>query len=178
MKLVKVKGVNLKRESPNLLITGDGRSLIDDLESLGQSVLEHDIMSIGRSIKLLDAKHWVNLDGPDSKWWAEHLPGKPIRHTIGECEGYDVIWDDGRPDGEPWYGSSALFGTLIGLILGYEAIILAGCPLDKEGHWYFGEEHKGPEWREEDYQAWINFVKLPQAKRVRSMSGFTKEILT
>ena len=181
LKMVRCGKVNLKRIEDNLLITGDGRSLQDDISSFYEMGIGHDTMCIGRSVKLpyvSPVKHWVNVDGPGSKWWAEHLTGSPVRHTIGECDGYDVIWDDGRPDGEPWYGSSALFATLIGLTLGYKAILLAGCPLDKEGHWYFGEEWKGPEWREEDYQAWINFSKLPEAKKVKSLSGFTREVLS
>ncbi len=180
LKMVRCGKVDLKRTEDNLLITGDGRSLMDDLATFYNSPINHDFMSIGRSIKQIlpgMVKHWVNVDGPWSKWWAEHLPGSPVRHTMGECDGYDVIWDDGRPDGELWYGSSALFATLIGLILGYKAIVLAGCPMDKEGHWHFGKEWKGPEWREEDYQAWINFSKLPEAKRVKSLSGWTKEVL-
>jgi hypothetical protein len=184
LSLVEIKnGVDLGRGNDGLLITGDGRSLMDDLESLGQSVKEYDIMSIGRSIKICPppVKHWAMVDGPTNKW-AEHLPlvnggSFPIRHTLGLCAGFDVIWDDGEDDGALWYGTSALFATLVALNLGYEKIILAGCPMDKEGHWYFGEEWKGPEWREEDYQAWRDFVKLPEAKKVSSLSGFTKEVL-
>ena len=178
--LVKVKGkVDLKRNNDSLLITGDGRSLPDDLATFYSNPILHDVMAIGRSIKMHfgEVKHWVNVDGPGSKWWAEHLSGSPLRHTLGDCEGYDCIWDDGRPDGEPWYGSSSLFATLIGLILGYKAIILAGCPMDSEGHWYFGEEHKGPEWRGEDYEAWREFARLPKPATVQSLSGFTKETL-
>ena len=150
-----------------------------------QSNISHDVMSIGKSYKQYpgDILHWAMVDGPNNKWWAEHLPlvnkgTFPIRHTLGNTPGFDVNWDDGEEDGALWYGSSSLFATLIGLNLGYKAIILAGCPMDKEGHWYFGEEWKGPEWREEDYQAWISFSKLPESKRVKSLSGFTKEVLT
>ena len=172
---LKRSSVDLKIKNPTLLITGDGRSLIDDLGKLNGTPM--DVMNIGRSINVRQGQHWVNVDGPECKWWAEHLPGPPARHTIGECEGYDVIWDDGQPDGALWYGSSSLFATLIGLTMGYKAIILAGCPMDKGGHWFFGEEHKGPDWREEDYQAWREFAQTEEAKRVRSLSGFTKEVL-
>ncbi len=179
LQMIKCGKVNLKRDHDYLLITGDGRPLPCDIETFLQFHIPHDVMAIGRSIKAYpgNIKHWVNVDGPGSKWWAEHLPHPAVRHTIGECEGYDVIWDDSQPDGEPWYGSSALFATLIGLILGYKGIVLAGCPMDREGHWYFGEEHKGPEWREEDFEIWKDFARLPQAKRVKSLSGFTREVL-
>lgn len=178
-RMVRCGKVNFKRENDNLLITGDGRTLPDDLAKFFHLQLPHDVMAIGRSIKMSfgEVKHWVNVDGPGSKWWAEHLPGQPIRHTIGECAGYDCIWDDGLPDGEPWYGSSSLFAALIGLTLGYKALFLAGCPMDMEGHWYFGKEHRGPEWREEDFEAWREFTRLPMPGIVRSLSGFTKEVL-
>jgi hypothetical protein len=174
-------GISLKRKNDNLLISGDGRCLKEDLYKV-LPLNNYDIMSIGRSIKAFlphAVSHWVNVDGPGSKWWAEHLPGSPyaIRHTIGECEGYDCIWDDGKPDGVPWYGSSALFAAMIGLILGYKAIVLAGCPMDKEGHWYFDKSEKGPDWREEDYQVWREFASLPKPGSVQSMSGWTKEAL-
>lgn len=177
--MVKCGKVDLKRNADHLLITGDGRTLPDDLAAFFACNIPHDVMAIGRSVKMHfePVKHWVNVDGPGSKWWAEHLPGSPIRHTLGTCDGYDVIWDDGMPDGEPWYGSSALFAALIGLILGYKAIVLAGCPLDSNGHWYFGEEYKGPEWRKEDFEAWERFARLPKPGTVKSLSGWTKEIL-
>lgn len=169
---------NPKRNEDVLLITGDGRTVHGDLEFFKSWGISHDIMAIGRSIKLHEkADHWANVDGPGSKWWAEHLPGKPIRHTLGDCDGYDCIWDDGKPDGDPWYGSSALFAAIIALEMGYERIVLAGCPLDHDGHWYFGPEFDGPEWRPEDYAAWIEFSCTPRAKKVKSLSGFTKRVL-
>ena len=172
---------NLRRKSDTLLITGDGRCLQTDLsawEAAGRK--DYEIAAIGRSIKIhkRPVRHWINVDGPGSKWWAEHLPHPAVRHTIGECPGYDCVWDDGMPDGEPWYGSSSLFAALIGLILGYKAIILAGCPMDMAGHWYWPAEHPGPEWRQKDYQAWEDFARAPKPGQVTSLSGFTRDVLT
>ena len=163
---------------PVVLITGDGRSLLSDLEDFSILSIPHDVMAIGRSINKYpgDVLHWANVDGADSKWWAEHLPGKPVRHTIGKADGYDVFWDDEKVDFMPFYGSTALFAVLICLEMGYERIFLAGCPLDKLGHW-FNESDTGPDWRPEDYQAWIDFAKTPSAKKVISLSGETKRIL-
>lgn len=166
------------------LITGDGRSCPDDIFRFLEWKIPHDVFSIGRSVNLYEGRihHWVNVDGADSKWWAEHLPAKnagklPARHTLGECEGYDVIWDDGQPDGAVWYGSTALFAVLIALYMEYRKIVLAGCPLDELGHWYFGEEHKGPKWEGATYRAWLDFSQEDEATKVKSLSGYTAMIL-
>lgn len=169
---------------PTLLITGDGRCLEDDIGTFLSQPAPHDVMAIARSFKKYpgDVLHWAMVDSQANKWWAEHLPmrnnGKlPIRHTLGPCDGFDVNWDDGQEDGALWHGTSALFATLVALSLGYEKIVLAGCPMDKNGHWYFGDEDNGPNWNEEDYQIWREFALTEQAKKVRSLSGFTKEVL-
>ncbi len=176
--------VLLQRRNDVALVTGDGRTLPDDLERfLGRGV-PHDVISIGRSINFYPGTilHWANVDGNESKWWAENLPLKnrgvlPIRHSLGDFDWYDVDWDDGKDKQAAWYGSSALFAVLAALEMGYQRIVMAGCPMDGEGHWFYGPEIKGPEWRPEDYQVWIDFARTDGAKRVKSLSGFTKEIL-
>ena len=35
--------------------------------------------------------------------------------------------------------------------------------MDREGHWYFAADHKGPDWMEEDYLAWKEFAKSKEA---------------
>jgi hypothetical protein len=61
--------------------------------------------------------------------------------------------------------------------MGYERIVLAGCPLDRKGHWYYPPEHAGPNWSAECYIAWMDFSQQPEAARVRSLSGYTKIIM-
>lgn len=178
--------VKLRRDNDVALVTGDGKSFLDDMDNFLKLELKHDVFSIGRSVKFYPyiVKHWVNVDGADSKWWAEHLPTKnngqlPVRHTMGDCQGYDVDWEvlDDKLEDHVWHGSSSLFAVYIALHMEYPKIVLAGCPLDDKGHWFFEEEicHK---WKEKDYQAWRDFAKLPEAKRVESLSGMTKEILS
>lgn len=81
-------------------------------------------------------------------------------------------WPDLKPDGSPWVdriwpyqkpsGSSALLGIQAGLGMGYEKIIVTGCPLSGR----YEEFHKG----------WI--VQLDTIKdTVRSMSGWTRDLL-
>ncbi len=176
----------LKRNSDVALIIGDGKTMPQDVMAVSPSLF--DIFCIGRSINFGDFKkqHWVNVDGADSRWWAEHLPltngGEwPIRHSLGEFDWFDVDWDIENeikytPDTQ-WHGSSSLFSVYVALAMGYTEIILAGCPLDSRGHWWDGTDQPGPEWPGYSYQAWLDFSKTPEARKVRSLSGYTEQIL-
>ena len=176
--------VDLGIDKDVVLVTGDGRTLINDMERFLEFNVPHDVMAIGRSIHAYPGrvKHWANVDGSECIWWAENLPLKnngkmPIRHTLGEVRGYDVDWDDGKGMDEPWNGSSALFAVMASLTLGYKKIVLAGCPIDSKGHWYFDETITGPDWAKETFEAWREFSKTPESQMVKSLSGFTKELL-
>ena len=174
------------RKERTALITGDGRTLPEDiLEFLSWSA-PYESFCIGRSYnKLIENgglfHHWGDVDGTSSKWWADHLPDrdKVLTHTIGEAAGFDIDWEVSVPwdDHVRWRGSSSLFAAMACAEMGFEKIILAGCPLDKQGHWFWPEEYPGPDWAEEDYNAWREFAKLPQAERIRSLSGFTADIM-
>jgi hypothetical protein len=171
------------------LITGDGRSLHSDMGKFFAWRVPHDVVSIGRSIKEYPGRvlHWANVDGADSKWWADNLPKRnngdfPIRHSMGDLPWYDVDWEAKdeivfTKEDSSWHGSSALFAVYVALALGYEKIILAGCPLDGRGHWWHGPEHSGPRWTGETYQAWLEFSLTPEAEKVRSLSGYTAVIV-
>jgi len=188
--VIHATSVTLKRNNDLALVTGDGRSLPNDLRTFLDWRLQHDVLAIGRSINLYPGRveHWLNVDGTDSSWWADHLPlrndGKlPIRHTLGECKGYDVDWDIedevtfGKDDHVLWHGSTALFAVYVALALGYEKIVLAGCPLDSKGHWFYGNEVMGPDWQGKDYQAWLELARTEEGNKVRSLSGYTAQII-
>ncbi len=178
--------VEIRPEYPVVLIMGDGRSLLEDVKLMD---IPHDTMAIGRSININNGRvmHWANVDGPECIWWAENLPLKnngkmPIRHTLGDVRGYDVDWDIkddviwGKDDHVLWHGSSSLFAVYGCLALGYEQIYLAGCPMDTNGHWFYPDD-TGPLWDGESFMAWLEFAKTPEAQRVKSFSGYTKQIL-
>jgi len=181
-----------------VLITADGSSLPDDLERwkwLTRPVLidqilawRHDVYCVGRSIQhdlVTEVDHWGDIDADYSAWFAGNLPEKArnghiYRHTLGECKGFDVDWDIvgsmWNLDDVVWHGSSALFAVMTCQAMGYEKIILAGAPLDSKGHWYL-ENSKGPKWSGESYQAWFEFARLPASKNVKSLSGYTGQLL-
>ena len=62
--------------------------------------------------------------------------------------------------------------------MGYQKIVLAGCPMDQLGHWYgLDGEEDGVYWDDQDREVWHDFVKMDEAKKVKSFSGFTKDVL-
>lgn len=172
-------------EHPVLLITGDGSSLPDDLERFLSWDIGHDAMAIGRSINHYpgEVKHWANVDCEECKHWAENLKGNPIRHTMGDWEWFDIDWGiencEIHPDDILWHGSTSLFAAYIGIEMGYQKIVMAGCPLDKNGHWYFADldENTGPNWKQQSYDAWMEFAMDKKSDQARSFSGFTAEVL-
>lgn len=68
-----------------------------------------------------------------------------------------------QPHKDGWSGSSALLGVKVGLRLGYEKIILCGCPLDVQKYAFFR-------------RGWT-FIYDMIKYNVRSMSGWTRELL-
>lgn len=184
----------IKNNHPFVLITGDGSSLREDLAkffAMTPGILASccDFYAIGRSYQVyppgMKMDHWGSVDGDPCMNWAENLPSDKIhegtlRHTMGEVRGFDVDWDiEGSPydlDKALWHGSSSLFAVLTCLEMGYKRIILAGCPLDAKGHWYFPKT-TGPMWDGQSYRVWLDFAARPEAKRVKSFSGYTALML-
>lgn len=180
----------VKINHSTVLITGDGWSLTQDLKTFldFSHEFEYDVYCVCRSIQhdlITQVDHWGDIDSDNAVWFAENLPkkgrdGQILRHTLGECRGFDVDWDvEGslwNMDDVMWHGSTALFAVLTSLSMGYKRIILAGCPMDSKGHWHT-PGHDGPRWNAETYQAWFEFAETEDAKKVSSLSGYTKTLL-
>ena len=187
---------SLWRDHDTILIIGDGRSMPNDVTKFLAWELSHDAAALGRAVRQYPSikngivKHWFNADGDVSIQWAKSLPRETIKHSMGELDGFDVDWDltqddyhngtiTGEKPGSRMHGSSSLFATLASLAMGYKRVVLAGCPLDTEGHYYFeqSKETLGPIWLGYDFMAWLDFAELPEAAQVRSMSGYTAKII-
>lgn len=192
MKLKRIKESKpIVRQNDVLLITGDGKSLPDDLLAFYTFGVPHDTLCIGRSIKMVvpPVLHYADVDADEGKWVAENLhttyPGKIngnlYKHTIGDVPWFDICWDTDTDylinDTNLWYGSTSLFAVLAGVDMGYDKIVLAGCPMDSKGHWYFDNINEGPNWKVQDYQAWFEFMQSDCFHKVRSLSGYTKTLL-
>ena len=186
---------NLIRHSDVILILGDGDSMPSDLKRFLKWDISHDAGALGRAVRQYPCisngivNHWFNADGETAIDWANNLPEQTTRHTLGNVRGFDVDWDIEQPDyhfqditGDAGrsHGSSAFFATLASLHMGYEKIVLAGCPLDSKGHYYFQDKTKetlGPIWLGFDFMTWLDFSKTEEAKKVKSLSGYTAIIL-
>lgn len=82
-------------------------------------------------------------------------------------------------------GTSALPASHIGLLIGYDEVVLCGCPLDDSGHFFdppwitsrFTREVPTIQHKGEDVLAyWVEASRVWKG-RVTSMSGRTKELL-
>ena len=183
------------RFSDVILILGDGDSMPADLETFLSWGVKHDSGALGRAVRQYPSiangivNHWFNADGETAIDWARRLPEQTIKHTLGNVAGFDIDWDIEQPDyhhqditgdSNRSHGSSAFFATLASLHMGYSKVVLAGCPLDTEGHYYFQDKNKetlGPIWLGFDFMTWLDFSKTEQSVNVRSLSGYTAIIL-
>jgi len=158
-----------------LIITGSHRTTLDEIHMI-PDYRKYDFMAIG-----LDAVHLYQWN---IKYVATYHPDdipkiKERREKIGNTD-YLLICHVNEVDGkkvegvdivtpyEPPSGSSALLGALTAIRMGYEKIILCGCPLI------------GSNGANQTYEGFREgFIRKKEALKgkVKSMSGWTKEFL-
>lgn len=168
-----------------VLIMGDGSCLPDDIQHFlsicygpKDESIRHDIFAVNRSINFYGpCTHWGAVDGDEAVYQAVQLKLQNrnlLRHALmPEIAGFDIFWEPVDIPAEDWRGNSALFAVEACLAMGYKKIVLAGCPMDHNGHWY-APHYSGPLWTEDAYKRW---EKLEETKPpIRSMSGWTKEL--
>jgi hypothetical protein len=163
--------------SRTALITGDAWTLKTDLDAFYRLNVAHETFCINRSITAPWVKgfhHWGQADADEALWFAGWIRKEfPAvwRHTLKPGpETFNVFWDEG--DGQDvveWHGGTLRMAIEICDALGYERIMLAGCPILNGSHWY---DPTGcyVNWLPETIKFWEAY-KNP---RVRSMSGFTR----
>jgi hypothetical protein len=91
-------------------------------------------------------------------------------HTVLKNQEIDHVWP--LVARSPFSGSSAFLGCQAGVGLGYEKIVLCGCPLqgkklDSKSEIIYDKFQKG----------WEKFAKEMFGDSVRSMSGWTRDFL-
>ena len=161
-----------------LLITGSAPCVLDDIASaflivsgVIKDVSDLDFMAIGLSSVDKHIRH--------IKYMATYHPAeiqeiKKRRAAVGGNTDYLVISHEKKSEVDifepfiPPTGSSSHLGALAAIRIGYKKIILCGCPL--EGNTSNGNDAKI---FREGWTAKIDIVK----DKVRSMSGWTKELL-
>jgi hypothetical protein len=182
--------VGALRLSDVCFITGDAKCLASDIAAFEAWGIPHDVYAVNRSILMFGrpVRHWAAIDNEEAGWYYEYWsnqthPEQTAKHTIGTCSGFDVYWRRDPVMSDPnmldfWIGSSGYFAILTALYMGYKKIIVGGMPIDRTPHFYDPEGAEGPNWMGGAYTQWMDFkTQVPEADRVRSMSGYSAFIL-
>lgn len=160
-----------------LLVCASGRTLWGDLARYPH---RGDVMAVNWAGCHLPVKidHWASLHGDMlAHWLALHAlwrhEGHIWSHSVGGAPGIESAWDFDPPP-----SCSGLFATLVGLALGYERVILAGCPETLDGHYYDPPGQPGSYTNNAGHDAmWRQARDRVFAGRVRSLSGRTRDWL-
>jgi len=176
------------RYHDQLLIVCTGKTIWEDVEKSGWN---HDNMDV---LCVKDAL--VYFPGNVNHTFSEHpdqLPilsqlrkarRKTIRHQTTKLRHHTSGALGDVPHVHAWklpnYGCSGLSACIVGVLLGYEKIVLAGSPLTDEGHFY------DPPWVKtslersfpgETPKIWKKMADEVFKGKVKSLSGRTKELL-
>jgi hypothetical protein len=173
-----------------VLITGDGHTLPHDVRHFESLAIPHDVYCVNRSMLFFERPitHWAAVDIEETVWFSENINSKVkpvghriLRHGVGELKvGNDVHWRAvnfaqlNTIAKHLWTGNSTLLAILSSIVMDYKRIVLAGVPLDTGPHWYEPEGTEGPNWVGMVYRQWMDFkMEIPEAERVRSLSGYS-----
>lgn len=161
-------------------VMGGANTLQADLEAAKSLVKPHTLIftnHIGRDWEGI-VPHWVTLHTEKMPKWIREREDKGLPPA-------ETFWTSNTKTIPPehqnlyshvpsWDGSSGLLAVTVAMWLGYEKIILCGVPLDKKACHY---DDKDPWMDAPRYRsAWTKRLKLLKG-RVKSLSGWTKEIL-
>lgn len=167
------------RHSGPLLIMGGGRSLWANVAAVepwpGERMAINDVGQHYQGV----LRHWVTLHPEYLPGWRfyrqRHCYGEgtiPLCHSHRAREGVDVEWHLDNVG-----GTSGLFACFVGLMLGYERIVLAGVPMTNDGH-YFDPPHYGTDFEDRAITiVWEEARDLIFGGRVKSLSGRTRDWL-
>ncbi len=121
----------------------------------------HDRIQCAASLHVDKLRGWLNqrayrkLNAPTQVWSTQR--NEVVTHVT-----------------EDWYGSSGLFAIRVAVELGYQKIILCGVPMQTDANHIL---RKIP-WRDCDrFQSVWKYRQRQMGDRVRSMSGYTRDLL-
>lgn len=175
------------------IVVGTHPCWSDDYKEAAKKYPQHDIIAVNEAVRLVKAKHLVTahnenlqlfIDAHKEKWGC--LPDH-VHVSDSNTSNNDIhkhVWPASVS------GGSAILAAAIAIRIGYERVILSGCPLSGGGGYPF-PTHKGHIYdpRVGDIKSnhslikcWHNqMVQMKEdrpdiAGKIRSMSGFTKEL--
>ena len=183
--------------SGTLLVVGGGRCVFKDIAKYTgdsgtgtftglrrwQESGSHDVMAVNDIGQWLTCKieHWCSLH-------ADHLMNWMTlrRHHGLNCDAIQTHGHKEKPGiDNPWPmvpnmgGLSGLYAAMLGVLLGYEKVVLAGIPCDGTGRFYDPPDSGGMHGERSIITAWEeNMNCYPEMKEyVTSLSGYTREVL-
>jgi hypothetical protein len=188
------------RHHDTVFITGDGKTLAHDVQDFNSWNVPHDIYAVNRSLVFHEkpVTHWAAVDVEEAAWFTEFATEKVnpdntiIRHSIGSETKhgnplypgmYDLYWEmvyewENEFQRMVFVGNSGYFAVLSALKMGYSRVVMGGMPLDTSAHFYEPDDAQGPLWTGATYMQWMDFkMQVPEAERVRSLSGYSAFIL-
>lgn len=168
-----------------LLIVGDGSCVWNDIANFcDMEPPPFDTMLINHVCLAYpgEYQHFIAGDShmKPMQEIAHTLPKSVMKHCWNPgSKGFDVRWI--KEDGRGWSGTTAALGVKIGIALDYIKIVMAGCPMDRSGHWYdknlkptdtkLLNDHRHHLWY------WTEMATRPIGRFIRSMSGNTADLL-
>ena len=170
------------------VVMATGWTVWDDLERFDPVARKCAVVAVNNMILHWKARvhHGVSLHAEEPPLWrllrgqygcdAGHTHTHAYRESrdprIPNC---DYIW---KIRGSALAGTSTLFAVAVALALGYSRIVVAGAPLDGKRHFY---DSPGVECKQfastSVRQEWQNAQTHVFQDRVRSLSGWTRELL-
>jgi hypothetical protein len=170
--------------SGTALVLGSAACLWDDLwaaRELGDHYIS--VNDAGMYVHLAGAftqfklRHWASLEPglfPAFKARAQINNSQSILyHTNKADENADFAWNLAHLSFVG--GTSALFASMVALGLGYEKVILCGCPLDNGAYFYGPPKNKSAVY-DGCLRFWEKNLNVLKG-RVKSMSGRTRDLL-
>lgn len=165
--------------SGRLLIMGGARCVWGDLEALGEfrgdKMAVNDIGSHYHGY----IRHWTTQHPEYMGGWMAYRMGHNYgnrghvqTHSTRHHKDIQHHWPL-----EDCGGSSGLIAVLVGLLLGYSEIVLAGIPMDGSGHYFDPPHGRAGVGGKPDMLVWQWHADNVFAGRVKSMSGKTRGML-
>lgn len=174
-------------EDKSLLIACTGRKVWKDLNQIDYSAM--DVMCVKDTI--------IHFPGPINHAFSQHadqlvhfveirkMRNPSTRRQTNEImvhTSHETKYPGVHAWNLPGHGTSSLGAVYVGLALGYERVVLCGCPLDDAGHYYdplevrtqfvqrIPDRNGGPRF-------WEHAAKHVFKGKVKSLSGRTRELL-
>lgn len=180
-----------------LLVIGGGRCVFDDISAytgdpatgtfagLRRWLEEdgHDVMAVNDIGQWLTChlEHWCSMHADHLMNWLTLR-----RHHGLYCDGLQTHCHKEKPGiDNPWPmvpnmgGLSGLYAAMLGVLMGYDQVVLAGVPSDGTGRFFDPPDSGGMHGDRSIIGAWEeNMHCYPtMMDYVRSLSGYTKEVL-